>query len=71
LTLGDRVVIAAKSAVFADVADGAFVAGIPAVDHRVWKRAQAVVKMLPELRARLQRLEERLEALASGKKGNA
>jgi UDP-3-O-[3-hydroxymyristoyl] glucosamine N-acyltransferase len=71
LRLGDHVVVAAKSAVFADVADGAFVAGIPAVDHRAWKRSQAIVKMLPELRAKLQRLEERLEALLSGDKGNA
>ena len=71
LRLGDRVVVAAKSAVFADVADDAFVAGIPAVDHRAWKRSQAIVKMLPELRAKIQRLEERLEALLSGEKGNA
>ena len=71
LSLGDRVVVAAKSAVFADVADGSFVAGIPAVDHRAWKRSQAIVKMLPELRERLRKLEERLDALTSGEKGNA
>jgi UDP-3-O-[3-hydroxymyristoyl] glucosamine N-acyltransferase len=58
LSLGDRVVVAAKSAVFADVADGSFVAGIPAVDHRAWKRSQAVVKMLPELLARIRKLEK-------------
>jgi len=71
LRLGDRVIVAAKSAVFSDVADGAFVAGIPAVDHRAWKRAVALVKMLPELRSRLASLEERLAALESRAQGGA
>lgn len=57
LTLGDRVIVAAKSAVFGDLAPGAFVAGIPAIDHRVWKRAQAAARRLPELLARLRALE--------------
>jgi UDP-3-O-[3-hydroxymyristoyl] glucosamine N-acyltransferase len=71
LRIGDRVVIAAKTAVFSDVPDGAFVAGIPAVDHRTWKRSQALVRKLPELRTRLQALEERLAALESLVKGEA
>ena len=70
LRMGDHVVIAAKTAVFADVPDGAFVAGIPAVDHRAWKRSLALVKMLPELRSKLRTLEERLAALEDGGKGN-
>jgi len=71
LRMGDHVVIAAKTAVFADVPDGAFVAGIPAVDHRAWKRSLALVKMLPELRSKLRTLEERLAALEHRGKGNA
>jgi len=71
LRLGDRVVVAAKTAVFNDVPDRAFVAGVPAVDHRAWKRSLALVKMLPELRSRLSSLEERLAQLESGRKGNA
>ena len=71
LHLGDRVVIAAKTAVFSDVPDGAFVAGIPAVDHRAWKRSLALVKLLPELRSRLRALEERLAALETRGKGDA
>ena len=63
LDVGDRVVVAAKSAVFADVPAGAFVAGVPAVDHRTWKRSQAVQKRLPELRAELGRLRERIAVL--------
>jgi len=71
LKLGDGVVVAAKTAVFADVPDRTFVAGVPAVDHRAWKRSLALVKMLPELRSRLKALEERLASLAAGEKGNA
>ena len=71
LSVGDRVVVAAKSAVFSDVPGGSFVAGIPAVDHRAWKRSVALVKMLPELRSRLRTLEERLAALEARGKGEA
>lgn len=73
IELGRDVKVAAKSAVFGDVADGAFVAGVPAIDHRRWKRAQALVAKLPELRrelellrARLAALEQRLERGADG-----
>jgi UDP-3-O-[3-hydroxymyristoyl] glucosamine N-acyltransferase len=63
LDLGDRVTVAAKSAVFGDLEDGAFVAGTPAIDHRRWKRSQALFKKLPELREELRRLSERLAAI--------
>ena len=55
--------VAAKSAVFGDLPDGAFVAGVPAIDHRRWKRAQALFKKSPELRAELRDLTRRLAAL--------
>lgn len=63
LRIGDRVAVAAKAAVFSDVDDRAFIAGIPAVEHRAWKRSLALVKMLPDLRSRLRALEERLASL--------
>jgi UDP-3-O-[3-hydroxymyristoyl] glucosamine N-acyltransferase len=63
LVLGDRVTVAAKSAVFGDLPDGAFVAGVPAIDHRRWKRAQSLFKKSPELRAELRDLARRLAAL--------
>jgi UDP-3-O-[3-hydroxymyristoyl] glucosamine N-acyltransferase len=71
LRLGDHVVVAAKGAVFSDVMDRSFVAGIPAVDHRAWKRSLALVKMLPELRSSLRALETRLLALEARDKGKA
>ena len=71
LRMGDRVTVAAKTAVFSDVPEGSFVAGIPAVDHRAWKRSLALVKMLPELRSRLRALEERLAAYEAKGEGDA
>ena len=71
LRMGDRVTVAAKTAVFSDVPEGSFVAGIPAVDHRAWKRSVALVKMLPELRSRLRALEERLAAYEARGEGDA
>ena len=63
LAIGDGAIVAAKTAVFADVPARAQVAGIPAVDLRAWKRAQALVGKLPELRSRIRSLEERLASL--------
>jgi UDP-3-O-[3-hydroxymyristoyl] glucosamine N-acyltransferase len=60
LEIGDGVSIAAKSAVFDDVPSGAVVAGIPAIDHRRWKRVAILVQKLPELEARVRELERRL-----------
>lgn len=66
LHLGDRVVVAAKTAVFDDVPSRTFVAGIPATDHRAWKRGQAALKDLPRLRTEVRRLRARIEALEGG-----
>jgi UDP-3-O-[3-hydroxymyristoyl] glucosamine N-acyltransferase len=60
LTIGAGAVVASKSAVYEDLPDKAFVAGIPAMDHRVWKKAQALYARLPEMRRRLLDLEERV-----------
>lgn len=65
LKIGANSTIAAKSAVFADLPEGSFVAGIPAVDHREWKRARAAEKRLPALLAEVRRLRAALDALES------
>ena len=59
-------VVAAKSAVLADVEQGGLVAGIPALPHMRWKRIQASLGELPELRRELGRLRERITALERG-----
>lgn len=63
LQLGDGVRVAAKSAVLRDLPAEAFVAGTPAIDHRRWKRAQAALVMLPELRRELRELRGRIAEL--------
>jgi UDP-3-O-[3-hydroxymyristoyl] glucosamine N-acyltransferase len=63
LALGEGVVVAAKSAVFEDLPDRAFVAGIPAIDHARWKRAQIELVRLSELRRSLRAVERRVRAL--------
>ena len=67
LTIGDRVKAAARAAIFSSVDDDAFVSGTPAIDHADWRRASAVFSKLPELRRKLQALEERLRRLEENK----
>jgi UDP-3-O-[3-hydroxymyristoyl] glucosamine N-acyltransferase len=65
--IGDGSRIGAKSAVTGDLPAGSFVIGHPARDHKEWKRSQATLARLPELRKRISRIERRLEALDGGK----
>jgi len=60
LTLGDGVRVSAKSAVFKDAAAGEQLAGIPAVAVGRWRRQQATLGKLDELRRRVAALEKRL-----------
>lgn len=55
--VGDGVVVATKSAVLKPVADGEQVAGIPATSLSKWRRQQALIGRLADLRSRLLRLE--------------
>jgi UDP-3-O-[3-hydroxymyristoyl] glucosamine N-acyltransferase len=66
LVLDDRSLVGAKSAVLGDLPPDSFVVGHPAVDHRVWKRAQAVWSRLPDLLLRIRRLETALGARRRG-----
>jgi len=63
LDLGEGLTVAAKSAVLDDQLAGAMVCGVPAFDHRAWRRAQALVRRLPELVREIRRLEQRVAAL--------
>jgi UDP-3-O-[3-hydroxymyristoyl] glucosamine N-acyltransferase len=63
LRVASGTVVAAKSAVLSDVDPGGFVAGVPAMPHMRWKRIQASLAELPELRRELGRLRARVAAL--------
>ena len=67
LTIGHGARVAAKSAVFQDVAPGTTVMGIPASEQGPMKRAFALFPRLPELFGRLRALEGR----AGGGKGSS
>lgn len=69
LKIGERSVVAAKSAVLQDLPAGSFVSGIPAIDHAQWKKAQAIASRLPALRSELRRMQERLSILEERIKG--
>lgn len=58
LVLGDGARVAAKSAALQDVPAGATVAGTPAIDMGLWRRAVSLTKRLPEILGRLRALEK-------------
>ena len=65
LEIAGGTVVAGKTAVFQSISEPAFVAGVPATDHRVWKRSSAATRKLPELLQRVRtglRLEDKVEA---------
>ena len=65
LTIGRGSVAVGQSGVTNSLEPGAMVAGYPAIDSREWRKASVVFKRLPELKRRIEELEERLAALAS------
>ncbi len=57
VTIGDRVMVAAKSGIPNDLNDDAIVGGIPAVDVRKWRRYATALTRLPEVIRRVRALE--------------
>ncbi len=49
LTIGDRVIATAQSGIPNDVPAGSIVSGYPAIDNKLWLKASAVYKRLPEM----------------------
>ena len=62
ITIGSRVTVAGGTAVWSDLADGAFVSGRPARNHRDEVRGQVFLKNLPKLFARVDALESARKA---------
>jgi len=63
LTIGDGVRVGAQSGVAQNVPPGQDLSGSPAIPHRQWLAVQATLPHLPDIRRRLHRLEEELDAL--------
>jgi UDP-3-O-[3-hydroxymyristoyl] glucosamine N-acyltransferase len=63
LTIGRGAVLGAQAGVTNSIDAGAFVAGYPAIDARVWRKGSVVFKRLPELKSRIEQLEEQVAEL--------
>ena len=63
LEIGADVKAAAKTGIISSVKEGSVVSGGPCMDHRHHLKVLAVYKQLPEMRARLRRLEQQVRAL--------
>jgi UDP-3-O-[3-hydroxymyristoyl] glucosamine N-acyltransferase len=63
LTIGDDVVLTAKSATSHDIPPGKVISGIPAFDNRDWLRSVAAFRRLGEMQRTVRELERRIEEL--------
>ena len=63
IKIGDNVMVGAKSGVPNSLAPNAGYSGIPAMPHKEWLKAMAIVPRLPELRKTVGALEKRIAEL--------
>lgn len=63
LRVEDRAMIGSQSGVAKSLGIGEIVSGSPAIPHRLWLKTSALTPQLPDLVARLRRLEKKLEDL--------
>jgi UDP-3-O-[3-hydroxymyristoyl] glucosamine N-acyltransferase len=68
LTIGDRARVSAKTAIIASIDPGVSMSGHPMMETSEWRRANVVVRNLPEMRTQLKNLEDRLAALEEKQK---
>ncbi len=61
--LGDQVIVAAKSGITKDVRSGAFIAGIPHLDVRDWRKIWALLPQLYDFMKEMKKLRARVEEL--------
>lgn len=57
LTIGDRVQVGASSGINHSIPPDTQISGYPAIDHKLWLRVSAALKLLPDLIQRVRRLE--------------
>jgi UDP-3-O-[3-hydroxymyristoyl] glucosamine N-acyltransferase len=61
IKVGDRAMIASQSGLAKSIPPGEAVSGSPAISHRLWLRASALISRLPEFNQRLRQLEKRFD----------
>ncbi len=62
--IGDRAVVVGRSGVHGRVPAGAVVAGTPIMPHRLWRKASAALRRLPDLVRTVRRLESEVQGLS-------
>jgi UDP-3-O-[3-hydroxymyristoyl] glucosamine N-acyltransferase len=62
-TIGDGAIATAKAGIHNDIEPGEIVTGIPALPHKVFLKASAIYRRLPEMHKSLQKLQRALDAL--------
>ncbi len=60
-TIGDGAIATAKAGIHNDIAPGEIVTGSPALPHKVFLKASAVYRRLPEMYKTLQRLQKQVQ----------
>ncbi|TVP69567.1 MAG: UDP-3-O-(3-hydroxymyristoyl)glucosamine N-acyltransferase [Leptolyngbya sp. LCM1.Bin17] len=60
-TIGDGAIATAKTGIHNDIAPGEIVTGTPALPHKVFLKASAVYRRLPEMYKTLQRIQKQLQ----------
>jgi UDP-3-O-[3-hydroxymyristoyl] glucosamine N-acyltransferase len=63
IIVGKGAIAAGQSGVTNSVEPGRFVTGYPAIENRQWRKASVIFARLPELRAQVAALADRLDAL--------
>jgi UDP-3-O-[3-hydroxymyristoyl] glucosamine N-acyltransferase len=63
LTIGDDVVLTAKSATSHNIPAGKVISGIPAFDNRDWLRSTAAFRRLGDIQRSVRDLERRIKDL--------
>jgi len=70
IEVGDDITITARAGVTKSVQGAGLYSGFPLMEHGRWRRVHAAYTRLPELLARLKRLEKAMRSVEQGQSGN-
>lgn len=59
-TIGDGAIATAKAGIHNDIAPGEIVTGTPALPHKLFLKASAIYRRLPEIHKTIQKLQKHL-----------